>query len=205
MYSGIQEGTSPGSQASSAGLKNRKTMGHFKSPQRKGKVMNARNIQIATGNIKAAPSQVKYFGENNTPYCDFVVCCDRGFTKEDGADFIKVRLIGKHAENAVKFGATGRLVTVSGTHRQYTTEYNGAPFHVSFLETWQITFLTAPPKPSSGGDAPFAPFETEDLSEAPAKPTAKAAKPAAKAVKAAPAKAAKGKTISSFDPSDIPV
>lgn len=167
--------------------------------------MNARNIQIATGNMKAAPAQVKFFGENNTPYCDFVICCDRGFSKEDGTDFVKVRLIGKQAENVVKFGAPGRLVTVVGTHRQYTTEYNGAPFHVSHLETWGCQFLTAPPKEEKASAPDFVPFETEDLSAAPVK-TVKAAKAAPVAQKANSApKAQKPKKASAFDPSDIPV
>jgi len=163
-------------------------------------MFNPCNNQSAIGNLVKTPELRTW--ASGTTYCDFTLGVNRP-GEDAGTDFIRVRVKGKGAEALVKYGTPGRLIAVSGTHRQETVEHAGKAFHVSHLETIGFKFLDKNPNAAKAEVKAEEPAPWED--EAPV--TKVAAKPAAKKTEAKPATkpAAKGKGKSiPFSDDDIP-
>jgi single-stranded DNA-binding protein len=179
-------------------------------------MFNPCNNQSAIGNLVKTP-ELKQWG-SGTLFCDFTLGINRP-GEDAGTDFVRVRVKGNSAKALVQYGTPGRLIAVSGTHRQETVEHAGKAFHVSHLETIGFKFLDKKPgtnevQAQDSGDAPW----TEDAPVVKAAP--KAAKPqlpakaapvptqvgkAAPKAEPAPAKAGKQKVkVVSFSDDDIP-
>lgn len=171
-------------------------------------MFNPCNNQSAIGNLVKTP-ELKAWA-SGTNYCDFTLGINRP-GEDAGTDFIRVRVKGNAAKALVQFGTPGRLIAVSGTHRQETVEHAGKAFHVSHLETIGFKFLDK--KPTAAvveveeeapweDDAPVIKVGTKAAGKAAA--TAPASKAAAKAAPA-PAKAGKPKAkVVGFSDDDIP-
>ena len=72
--------------------------------------MNSVNL---TGRLTKNP-ELRYIPETQNAVCAFTIAVDRPFSKDKQADFIKITVFGKQAENAEKFTAKGKMVGVQG-------------------------------------------------------------------------------------------
>jgi single-stranded DNA-binding protein len=161
-------------------------------------MINPCNNQSAIGNLVKVPELRTW--ASGTSYVDFTLGCNRP-GEDAGTDFLRVRVKGKAAEALVKYGAVGRLIAVSGSHRQETVEHKGESFHVSHLETVAFKFLDKKredvPAAAVADDAPW----TE---EAPVTKTVAKAPVKAETKNAPKAAAKKGKTVG-FSDDEIPL
>ena len=59
--------------------------------------------------------EIRYIPESQNAVASFTMAVDRPFSKEKQADFIRITVFGKTAENCERFLAKGRLVAVNGS------------------------------------------------------------------------------------------
>ncbi len=69
------------------------------------------NSVVLIGNLTRDP-EVRYTAETQTAVCTFTLAINRG--KDKGADFPKITIFGKQAENCERFLEKGRKVAVQG-------------------------------------------------------------------------------------------
>ncbi len=100
------------------------------------------NSVILIGRLTKDP-ELRYIPNSGTAVTNFTVAVDRPFSKEKIADFFRVVVFGKSAENCSNYLSKGRLVGVSGRlqnnnyetqtgEKRYTTEVIAE--RVEFLE-----------------------------------------------------------------------
>ena len=58
--------------------------------------------------------EIRYIPESQTAVATFTMAVDRPFSKEKQADFIRITVFGKTAENCERFLTKGKLVAVNG-------------------------------------------------------------------------------------------
>ncbi len=66
-----------------------------------------------TGRLTKDP-ELRYIPETQNAVAAFTIAVDRPFSKDKQADFIKITVFGKQAENAERFTAKGKMVGVQG-------------------------------------------------------------------------------------------
>jgi single-strand DNA-binding protein len=71
------------------------------------------NNVILIGRLTKEP-ELRYIPESQTAVCAFTIAVDRAFSKEKQADFIRITVFGKQAENCERFLAKGRNVGIQG-------------------------------------------------------------------------------------------
>lgn len=100
------------------------------------------NNVVLIGRLCANP-EMRYIPESQLAVTTFTLAVDRPFSKEKQADFIRITVFGKQAENCEKYLEKGRMVAVQGSIRTgsyknkegatvYTTEVNAD--RVQFLD-----------------------------------------------------------------------
>lgn len=62
-------------------------------------------------------SELKYSAGKGTPILNFTIAINRGFKKEDGADFIPCTVFGNLAEKLAEFYVKGLRVSIQGELR----------------------------------------------------------------------------------------
>ena len=101
--------------------------------------MNSVNL---TGRLTKDP-ELRYIPETQNAVATFTIAVDRAFSKEKQADFIRITVFGKPAENCERFTAKGKLVGVQGRlqtgsykNKEGTTVYTTDVIaeHVEFIE-----------------------------------------------------------------------
>ncbi|MGI6732283.1 MAG: single-stranded DNA-binding protein [Anaerovoracaceae bacterium] len=131
------------------------------------------NNVVLIGRLTKDP-ELRYIPESQLAVATFTLAVDRPFAKEKQADFIRITVFGKQAENCERYLAKGRLVAIQGSIRTgsyknkegatvYTTEVTAD--RVQFLE-WGDKGTTRSgsdfQRPSAGGmDIPEG-FQTLD-------------------------------------------
>ncbi len=101
------------------------------------------NSVILIGRLTKDP-ELRYIAESGKAVATFTLAVNRPFSKEDKADFFRVVVFGKSAENCANFITKGRLVGVQGRlqnnnyetqagEKRYTTEIIAD--RVEFLES----------------------------------------------------------------------
>ena len=95
-----------------------------------------------TGRLTKDP-ELRYIPETQNAVATFTIAVDRAFSKEKQADFIRITVFGKPAENCERFTAKGKLVGVQGRlqtgsykNKEGTTVYTTDVIaeHVEFIE-----------------------------------------------------------------------
>lgn len=80
------------------------------------------NSVILIGRLTKDP-EIKYISDNQTAVANFTIAVDRPLAKEKTADFIRVVVFGKQAENCSTYLVKGRLAGVQG--RIQTSSFKG--------------------------------------------------------------------------------
>lgn len=71
------------------------------------------NNTVLIGRLTKDP-ELRYASESQTAIATFTLAVDRTFAKEKQADFIRIIVFGKSAENCERYLAKGRLTAVQG-------------------------------------------------------------------------------------------
>lgn len=71
------------------------------------------NNVVLIGRLTKDP-EIRYIPESQNAVATFTLAVDRPFSKEKQADFIRIVVFGKQAENCERFLTKGRLVGVQG-------------------------------------------------------------------------------------------
>jgi single-strand DNA-binding protein len=71
------------------------------------------NNVVLIGRLTRDP-ELRYIPESQNAVATFTLAVDRPFSKEKQADFIRITVFGKQAENCERYLAKGRLTAVQG-------------------------------------------------------------------------------------------
>jgi len=71
------------------------------------------NNVVLIGRLTRDP-ELRYIPESQNAVATFTLAVDRPFSKEKQADFIRITVFGKQAENCERYLAKGRLAAVQG-------------------------------------------------------------------------------------------
>jgi single-strand DNA-binding protein len=107
------------------------------------------NNVVLIGRLTKDP-ELRYIPESQLAVATFTLAVDRPFSKEKQADFIRITVFGKQAENCEKYLEKGRLVAVQGSIR--TGSYKnkeGATVYTTEVTADRVQFLDWGDKGSS--------------------------------------------------------
>ena len=71
------------------------------------------NVVVLIGRLTRDP-ELRYIPETQNAVCTFTLAVDRPMSREKQADFIRITVFGRQAENCAKFITKGRQVAVEG-------------------------------------------------------------------------------------------
>jgi single-strand DNA-binding protein len=122
------------------------------------------NNVVLIGRLTKDP-ELRYIPESQNAVATFTIAVDRPFSKDKQADFIRITVFGKPAENCERFLTKGRLVGIQG--RLQTGSYkdkNGQMVYTTDVVAEKVEFLEWGDKES--GDSRFK-FKAEDENQDP--------------------------------------
>lgn len=93
----------------------------------------------------------------NTPVTKFTIAVDRR-KKEDGADFIRITVFGKQAENICRYLDKGRQVAVDGSIKTGSYQKEGKTFYTTDIIADRVEFLGSAPEPKPEPKASYDPY-----------------------------------------------
>ncbi len=109
------------------------------------------NSVILIGRLTKDP-ELRYIPNSGTAVTNFTIAVDRPFAKEKTADFFRVVVFGKSAENCSNYLSKGRQVAVSGRlqNNNYETQ-SGEKRYTTEIIADRVEFLEPKDKkPNSG-------------------------------------------------------
>jgi single-strand DNA-binding protein len=99
------------------------------------------NNVVLIGRLTRDP-ELRYIPESQNAVATFTLAVDRPFSKEKQADFIRITVFGKQAENCERYLAKGRLTAVQG--RIQTGSYKnkeGVTVYTTDVIAYRVEFL----------------------------------------------------------------
>jgi len=120
------------------------------------------NNVVLIGRLTKDP-ELRYIPESQNAVATFTLAVDRPFAKEKQADFIRITVFGKQAENCERFLAKGRMTAIQG--RLQTGSYKnkeGATVYTTDVVADRVEFLEWGDKAGAGFG-----FERQDAKSAP--------------------------------------
>lgn len=99
------------------------------------------NNIVLTGRLTKDP-EMRYIPESQNAVSTFTIAVDRPFSKEKQADFIRITVFGKQAENCERFLTKGRMCGIQG--RLQTGSYknkNGDTVYTTDVVADRVEFL----------------------------------------------------------------
>lgn len=127
------------------------------------------NNVVLIGRLTKDP-ELRYIPESQNAVATFTIAVDRPFSKEKQADFIRITVFGKPAENCERFLVKGRMVGIQG--RLQTGSYKnkeGATVYTTDVVADRVEFLEWGDKAGAGSGSGFG-FEKRDSKGAPSIP-----------------------------------
>ena len=99
------------------------------------------NSVIMIGRLTKDP-ELRFIAGSGKAVCNFSIAVNREFSKEKEADFFRVVVWGKQAENAANYLAKGRLVGIKGSllSRSYDDK-NGNKKYITEIVANSVEFL----------------------------------------------------------------
>ena len=113
------------------------------------------NNVVLIGRLTRDP-ELRYIPESQNAVATFTIAVDRPFSKEKQADFIRITVFGKAAENCERYLIKGRLVAVQG--RIQTGSYKnkeGATVYTTDVVADRVEFLEWGDKGNPGSPSGF--------------------------------------------------
>lgn len=109
------------------------------------------NVVVLIGRLTRDP-ELRYIPETQNAVCTFTLAVDRPMSREKQADFIRITVFGRQAENCAKFITKGRQVAVEG--RIQTGSYqnkNGDTVYTTDVIANRVEFLSGGGGNGGGG------------------------------------------------------
>jgi len=126
------------------------------------------NSVVLIGRLTRDP-EIRYISESQMAVATFTVAIDRGKEKngnDRGADYPRVTVFGRQAENCERFLAKGRLVGVQGRIQtgSYTNK-EGATVYTTDVVADRVEFLSSDKKKDEETEIPagFAAIADDDI------------------------------------------
>ncbi|HML35963.1 MAG TPA: single-stranded DNA-binding protein [Bacillota bacterium] len=119
------------------------------------------NNVVLIGRLTRDP-ELRYIPESQTAVATFTLAVDRPFAKEKQADFIRITVFGKQAENCERFLTKGRMAAVQG--RLQTGSYKnkeGATVYTTDVVADRVEFLGDKTGGGAGSGSGFG-FDQQD-------------------------------------------
>ena len=113
------------------------------------------NNVVLIGRLTKDP-ELRYIPESQNAVATFTMAVDRPFSKEKQADFIRITVFGKPAENCERFLVKGRMVGIQG--RLQTGSYKnkeGATVYTTDVVADRVEFLEWGDKAGAGSGSGF--------------------------------------------------
>lgn len=125
------------------------------------------NCVVLIGRLTKDP-EVRYISESQTAVATFTLAVDRPTKQgqEKKADFPRVTVFGRQAENCEKYLAKGRRVGIQGRIQTGSyTDKNGQTVYTTDVVAERVEFLEKGEKPESNNDIPsgFRAVEDEEI------------------------------------------
>lgn len=127
------------------------------------------NNVVLIGRLTKDP-ELRYIPESQNAVATFTLAVDRPFSKEKQADFIRITVFGKQAENCERFLSKGRMAGIQG--RLQTGSYKnkeGATVYTTDVVADRVEFLEWGDKTGSGSGSGYG-FERQDAKGQPGIP-----------------------------------
>ncbi|MDD4564423.1 MAG: single-stranded DNA-binding protein [Eubacteriales bacterium] len=127
------------------------------------------NNVVLIGRLTRDP-ELRYIPESQNAVATFTLAVDRPFSKEKQADFIRITVFGKQAENCERYLAKGRLTAVQG--RIQTGSYKnkeGVTVYTTDVIADRVEFLEWGDRTGSGSGSGFG-FDKQQINDAPGIP-----------------------------------
>lgn len=124
------------------------------------------NNVVLIGRLTKDP-ELRYIPESQNAVATFTLAVDRPFSKEKQADFIRITVFGKQAENCERFLTKGRMAAIQG--RLQTGSYKnkeGATVYTTDVVADRVEFLEWGDKQGDRSGPGFG-FERQDSKGAP--------------------------------------
>lgn len=128
------------------------------------------NNAVLIGRLCADP-ELRYL-TTGTATCNFTLAIDRGLSKEKKqemeaknqptADFLRVIVFNKQAENCANYLAKGRLVGVQGRIQTGSYEKDGQRVYTTDINAQQVEFLEWGDKQDNAPEG-YTPTDNEDI------------------------------------------
>lgn len=128
------------------------------------------NNAVLIGRLCADP-ELRYL-TTGTATCNFTLAVDRGLSKEKKqemeaknqptADFLRVIVFNKQAENCANYLAKGRLVGVQGRIQTGSYEKDGQRVYTTDINAQQVEFLEWGDKQDNAPEG-YTPTDNEDI------------------------------------------
>ena len=106
--------------------------------EQEGQVMN--NV-ILIGRLTRAPEIKKAKTESQTDIATFTLAVDRPFSKNKTADFIRIAVFGKQADNCMKYLSKGRQIGIHGQIRTDSYMKDGQKKYSTSIIARRVEFL----------------------------------------------------------------
>lgn len=87
-----------------------------------------------------ADPEVRYTSTTNTAIAAFTLAVDRP-TKEKQTDFIRIKVLGKQAENCEKYLKKGRMIGIEGSIETGDYESNGKKVYFTNVLASRVEFI----------------------------------------------------------------
>lgn len=122
------------------------------------------NNAVLIGRLTKDP-EMRYIPESQTAVANFTLAVDRPFSKEKQADFIRITVFGKQAENCEKYLEKGRMVAVQGYIKTGSYEkQDGTRVYTTEVVADRVQFLDwGEKKQNDGVPEGFAVMEDDGL------------------------------------------
>lgn len=91
------------------------------------------------GRLTADP-EIRYTSQSNMAVATFTLAVDRP-VKEKKADFIRIKVLGRQAENCEKYLSKGRMVAIEGSIETGDYESNGQKVYFTNVKASRIEFI----------------------------------------------------------------
>jgi single-strand DNA-binding protein len=127
------------------------------------------NNVVLIGRLTKDP-ELRYIPESQNAVATFTLAVDRPFAKEKQADFIRITVFGKQAENCERFLTKGKMAGIQG--RIQTGSYKnkeGATVYTTDVVADRVEFLEWGDKTGSGSGTGYG-FERQDAKGQPGIP-----------------------------------
>lgn len=118
------------------------------------------NLVVLVGRLSKDP-ELRYLAGEGTPVATFQIAVNRPYAKEgqQQADFFKIVVWGKRAENCATFLSKGKQVAITGEIQNRAYEKDGEKRYITEIKASNVEFLSPKSEATGAGAGSQKTFE----------------------------------------------